>query len=225
MGCDIHMMAEIKSRGGWSAVGRIFKSSRKEIPTMYYDKDSFDSLGEWGAQYSFEPYDGRNYTLFGFLADVRNGYGFAGIDTGDAIKPISEPRGVPKDASGVFKAWSEYWSPDAHSHSWFTLKELLDADWNQEITKRGVVTEQEYKIFKKNGKPQEWSVAAMGRNIITISESHYKDLIREEGVEYRIQIEWKEKLSEYCKDFIKSIKQLEKLGSPEEVRIVFFFDN
>lgn len=38
---------------------------------------------------------GRHYQLFAVLAGVRNGTGFAGVVTGEAVKPISEPRGYP----------------------------------------------------------------------------------------------------------------------------------
>lgn len=36
----------------------------------------------------------RHYQLFAMLAGVRNGTGFAGVKTGEPVKPISEPRGV-----------------------------------------------------------------------------------------------------------------------------------
>lgn len=39
----------------------------------------------------------RHYQLFAALAGVRNGYGFAGVPTGEWVKPISSPRGLPKD--------------------------------------------------------------------------------------------------------------------------------
>ena len=37
----------------------------------------------------------RHYQLFAVLAGVRNGFGFAGVPTGEAVMPISEPRGFP----------------------------------------------------------------------------------------------------------------------------------
>ncbi len=40
-----------------------------------------------------------NYRAFFVLADVRNGYTFAGMDSGDPVIPISYPRGFPKDMS------------------------------------------------------------------------------------------------------------------------------
>jgi len=45
----------------------------------------------------FEWYGDRNYNAFAILADVRNGYGFAGCDTGDGFVPISTPKGFPDD--------------------------------------------------------------------------------------------------------------------------------
>lgn len=47
----------------------------------------------------------RHYQLFAVLADVRNGTGFAGVKTGDAVEPISEPRGYPLD---FVRAIAEY---------------------------------------------------------------------------------------------------------------------
>lgn len=66
-------------------------------------------------------YRGRNYSLFSRLADVRS-YG-----DGTAI---SEPRGVPDDASDAYLYIVEQWKGDGHSHSYFTLTELLEHDWS-----------------------------------------------------------------------------------------------
>jgi len=41
--------------------------------------------------------DDRNYDTFAVYANVRNGHGFAGVKTGEAWEPISEPRGFPDD--------------------------------------------------------------------------------------------------------------------------------
>ena len=75
MGCDIHIFAEIKDSEGWKKVGKVFENP-------YYDPDrpnKIDDDGyEWNAPLIDEPYSGRNYDLFGILANVRNGSGFAG---------------------------------------------------------------------------------------------------------------------------------------------------
>jgi hypothetical protein len=66
-------------------------------------------------------YSGRNYSLFEKLANVRS-YG-----EGNAI---AEPRGVPEDASDAYLYIVEQWKGDGHSHSYFTLAELLEHDWS-----------------------------------------------------------------------------------------------
>lgn len=53
----------------------------------------------------------RHYFLFGILANVRNGYGFAGCSTGDWIVPIDLPRGIPNDLKDVLKSSNESTSP------------------------------------------------------------------------------------------------------------------
>ena len=63
----------------------------------------------------------RNYYLFSILADVRN--------YGNTITPLSYPKGLPKDVSPILKYFSDVEGSDAHSHSYFTLAELLAVDW------------------------------------------------------------------------------------------------
>lgn len=46
------------------------------------------------------------------------------------FKPLSEPKGLPEDASPEVRAVFERWGNDAHSATWFTVKELLVADWS-----------------------------------------------------------------------------------------------
>ena len=58
---------------------------------------------------------GRSYTLFATLAGVR----------GD--DPIEYPKGIPEDCSLEYKELCDVWEGDGHSHSYFTLRELLDA--------------------------------------------------------------------------------------------------
>lgn len=57
-----------------------------------------------GSGQDVQPYHGRNYDVFAILADVRNGRGFAGIETGDGFVPIlgfgeAALRGLPDDLS------------------------------------------------------------------------------------------------------------------------------
>lgn len=69
----------------------------------------------------------RNYSAFGFLAGVRN-Y--------SAIKPISEPRGIPSYTSPEVLAQYKEWDTDAHTPSWLLLSELNAIDYEQSIEDR-----------------------------------------------------------------------------------------
>ena len=89
MGCDIHSYVEYrdKASGLWKMV-RIYVPYRWEP----------ERLG------LVEPYNGRNYERFSLLAGVR---GFA--------TPISEPRGIPQDASDGVRC--EYESAEDWIHT------------------------------------------------------------------------------------------------------------
>lgn len=186
MGCDIHIFAEIRKGDKWEKVGDVFPCT--------------DWAGKPTGKFTDEPYDGRNYTLFALLAGVRN--------RERNIKPIKQcPYSIPPDASeGVIKE-RDYWQGDGHSHSWYTLKELLDYDWSQGYTESGIVATSVAEEYRKTGKkPESW---CQGTNA--------KDVER---------LEWPESYSEMCDNFItQTIPALQALGSPEDVRIVFWFDN
>lgn len=132
MGCDIHFYTEKKVNGKWESADKLSKNK-------YYDKNDPDGEQEFEIAYGDRLYDGRNYNLFAILADVRNGRGFAGDDTGDGFKPISDPKGLPEDCCDFIKGQCETWGGDGHSHSYFTVKELLEYDWTQKTTIRTIM--------------------------------------------------------------------------------------
>jgi hypothetical protein len=178
--------------------------------------------------------------LFAILADVRNGYGFAGCDTGDGFKPIAEPRGLPEDVSPGVKKMSDYWDCDGHSHSYFTLKELLDYDWEQTTSHRGWVSEEVYKQFKETGDPYPCSGGVGGSKVVYLTNEEMDRLIdgslqREADKHYYTQIQWQVTYAECCRGFIEgTIPKLKELAKPnryqddidpDTVRIVVWFDN
>ncbi len=118
MGCDIHFYVERK-------VDNVWCSADRWEPNPDADEEGQPSLT---ITYSERFYSDRNYDLFSILADVRNGSGFAGCDTGDGFVPIDEPRGLPADVSEEVLADSISWNGDGHSHSWFTVAELFEYD-------------------------------------------------------------------------------------------------
>jgi hypothetical protein len=121
------------------------------------------------------PWEGRNYRLFAILADVRNGSGFAGVDTGDRIEPISDPRGVPSDAHPETRDFLESYGVDGHSHSWFTLAELEDYDWGKGTVERGIVNAGEYEelLNEGGGEPTAWSGGVSGSSCVTFDADAY----------------------------------------------------
>lgn len=161
MGCDIHHVIEAREPGGpWRAVW--------PDPVERYDDGTGDirlpretPLSLW-----------RNYTLFAALAGVRN-Y--------DDLVPIAKPRGMPEDATELFRELHATYGIDAHSCSWVTLGELEAYDWGQ--PRRPVLT--------MTGAMQIGTVG------------HW------------IGDGWPERFS----------AELRRFGGPDDVRLVFFFDN
>jgi hypothetical protein len=131
MGCDIHLAVERRVRY-LSQPNDTWERAERVVPSRWSGEGM--EREDW--------YDNRNYSLFAILAGVRNGSGFAGTDLGDPVVPISEPRGVPEDVSDEVRKEIEQWDIDGHSHSWFTIGELLAFDWDQKITHRAWVRRQ-----------------------------------------------------------------------------------
>lgn len=123
MGCDIHTYVEQRESDGWVRV-------------------------EWNGgidRYGYtvtEPFDWRDYGMYGWLADVRNS---------SAVPPISQPRGLPDDVSAQVRLHHEEWGWDAHSASWLTVDELLAFDYEATFEDRR---------YRKQVGPKSWDGAA-----------------------------------------------------------------
>lgn len=103
MGCDIHDYVEVRKNGKWEKVGKIF-------PNPYHDEKKetkiYDDY-EWNARLIEHPFHVRSYDTFAILANVRNGSGFAGCNTGNGFISFPHHRGLPADVSeGVLKKYS-----------------------------------------------------------------------------------------------------------------------
>ena len=172
MGCDLQSFAERKLNGKWLKV----------------EEDS-------------EPFNWRSYSMFGFLANVRN-Y--------DCCEPISEPKGWPEDSvfldsmdeDDFFEFFEDKPMTNkecieryAHSWSYLTLKELLDFDYDKTFWNR---RDSQTKYYEDG---TSFTVGAG---------------LAEEGeiVSYRENL---------GTEFFKQLEELKQFGDPEDVRVVFWF--
>jgi hypothetical protein len=234
MGCDIHLYVEAKRNGKWVNVDE-YEIAHPDT-TYSYEK----------IKYPY--YDGRNYDLFAILADVRNGHGFAGIKTGEGFNPISEPKGLPVDISLEVLHKADEWEGDGHSHSWHTVADLLAYDWTQTTKKQGVADALTYYHWKRfepeyGEGPESYSGSISGGNVKVVSEEEMKSLIKtiddstdsyreaEDRVSRELSrtycaVSWEIPYYDAAPYFCShTIPRLLRLGKPEDVRIVFWFDN
>lgn len=112
MGCDIHTFVERRkpSSDQWELVlpspeEREYRFSKEGE----YDKD-LDYRASW--------FDQRNYTLFGYLNNVRS------TPVVEPLTAVTGWSGFPKDMSSSLAAIVERWKPDLHSPFHATLPEM-----------------------------------------------------------------------------------------------------
>lgn len=109
MGCDIHMYCEYKHKHG--------QEKPKWVSADHYRVNPHYGVYEDESQWEvIHLYDDRWYRLFGILAGVRD----------YEVKPIAEQRGIPSDCCKEIKKECDDYGCDGHSHSYLTLKELMD---------------------------------------------------------------------------------------------------
>lgn len=100
MGCDIHMYKEKKVNGQWVTA----------------DKGWADEYDEGVNDVPYENrFTGRDYALFGLLADVRGETGFN-----------QRERGLPFNMCKELMLLSKSYGEDGHSHSFMYLEEMKD---------------------------------------------------------------------------------------------------
>lgn len=141
-----------------------------------------------------------------------------------------------------YSEWVEYGksatSPDYHSASWFTVAELLAYDWDQITMHRGVITLKQYEEckVKDGGQPVGgWSGAISGPRIVTIDEDVADQVLAGntppeiQGMDIHVNYHWTEPYRTSAQHFIDvtipALLSQSPTANPEEVRIVFWFDN
>ena len=155
---------------------------------------------------------GRHYLLFGWLANVRNGLGFAGCDTGDALRPLALPRGLPEDVIRAKEPETEYqWeSPEwdeyhrcggadygDHSYSWLTSTEIIEGSKQlSPYNRRGIISIAEYVAWDKKTPLESWSGGIWGKGHRTVDQVELTgQMIRGQlygdALNKQIESEWK----------------------------------
>lgn len=212
MGTDIHMVVQRKNEQG-----------KWEDVAHNYD-------------------EGRDYTLFAWLGDVRNGTGFAGVPTHNRIDPLSSNRGLPHDfevtgdpeegsachpitsldVMGEYRR--KYHVPGEpmeiwmgyHDYSWLTADEILSVK-PPRIIRTGVVGREFYDKWDGESAPDGWSGGIWGRGLVISNPSEITDATT------HVQIEWLEETEESLRYFVDEVRLLKELHG--EVRFVFGFDS
>lgn len=240
MGCDIHLFVEANIKGRWR---RLFP------PEWYWDEvDRSVNFPDWLAEWRekrrrYVWYGDRNYDAFAILADVRNAVGFAGVQTAShRLVPLSEPRGWPPDVGiEVMARRADVVDEDDesgdvtdgdHSHSWCTLQELLEYDWEQVVEHTGYVEATEYLRWKQHKRPASWCGGVSGRDVRIVSNSEMERLIAAGDTQWvYTEVTWVETYADaagrlYSKLIPALVKIAEDMGvGPEDVRLVYSFDS
>lgn len=218
MGTDIWSFAEVRDdQGVWWRMGESLFPDPRYTP------------GVWEETHAPEPIIGRNYQLFAFLADVRNGYefasladvrngyGFAGVLTGTPIVPISEPRGIPADTSSDELSGVEF-----YAQTFLTVGDLDSANWDTPVRREGVVERDEYESIRDTGfarTPQRWAGGATRRAVTT------EQADRGESPGSPVKYYWESTMARECSWFVEKVMPvLRTLGAPQDVRVVMAFD-
>ncbi len=185
----------------------------------------------------------RHYQLFAVLADVRNGYGFAGITTGEIVKPIAERRGFPLDflivdedqhpvelTAHIDPRRRQYRDPEDdlsvwmgdHSHSWLSGEEMLA--WYAaapSVTKTGILGRDAYAEWDGVSEPSSYCGGVSGGDIIVINDN----AIEKESKSgwNHIRCHWESKLGGELSYFFDEVQRL--VHEHGKVRFVFGFDS
>lgn len=209
MGCDIHFFAEYRkdANSPWEFLpapddGLDYEAENPEAAHPYrFGVNKTDVPGYkpgydyryWSPEETDPPslrdwFDDRNYSLFGMLANVRNGRGFAGCDMGDAVEPIlpaPHTRGWPPDCCPELEAER---ANIEHTPTWLTVAEMqayFDRKRSESRILRGVVPGSVYEKLRDKGTlPESWSGGISGKQIVVVAPAIY-DLIDKKKITHK----------------------------------------
>jgi hypothetical protein len=243
MGCDIHICVELREHADspWQEINpekwHWWSQEHGDVFTDTHDPPKLPlPEGQTWLDFGNRWYRDRNYTAFGILAGVRS----------HSVEPILEPRGLPSDVCDSIRA--QAWGSDWHSHSYYTVEDLLAFDWHEEHQHEGYVDISRYLEFKKGelpwmyyteedvgtGKFRVVSIeeleAGLASGEFTLPKDKWRHRFNDSKLEYLlnpyVKIKWTESYKyKIGKGYWGLIESLKLLGEPENVRMVFWFDN
>lgn len=227
MGTDIHAAIEFFHDDAWHAY---------MFANKYYGK--YENEPMLTAKLPLD----RDYDMFGILANVRNGRGFAGCLLGDGFVPMSDNRGIPIDISPEA---TDVLS-NAHSATWVSLVEILTYDWTRNVNKYGVVSAVQFEEWDRmkewNPGPSSFCGGVSGGLTRHITEAEMRTYVntQKSGKEWKIaiaefdpnlycQITWNESYAKSGEQlWTKVLPVMLKLATEygqENVRMIMDFDS
>jgi hypothetical protein len=203
-----------------------------DIHCVWQKKNKDNSWTDIQANYD----EDRHYYLFAWLADVRNGFGFAGVRTHEPLVPIAEPRGLPADfqvdedyyhtaSRETYPKWRldyhekgepyNVWLGE-HSHSWLTWDEILLAEQPKDNIKTGIITIAEFKEWDKKTPPESYCGGISGHSIVVA-----ENINSITPATTHVRVQWIDNSClQYFIDIVQALKNEHGKG-----RLVFGFDS
>lgn len=204
MGTDIHLYTEVKKHINGKEMW--VNCDLWEINPYYRYGDDEDK--KYDRELSLVSLFGdRNYQVFGILADVRG--------TGNPI--ISEPKGLPNDVSDIVKEESDNWDSDGHSHSYLTLREMVEyLEKHPKIKYKGYISPDDARKLAKTGQiPTAW-VEFVNPSLGWVHREWEVD----SPIKYLV-----EKMRKRYRKIAYVSPDAQTPEDEEKIRIVFWFDN
>jgi hypothetical protein len=208
MGTDINIYLETNRNGKWEPIPEPTVrewSKGKKIPV-----DDIRMM------------DSRPYQLFAALAGVCQDHLRHTLYA--VVEPIAEPRGLPDDMNDLYKQYFSgttdfviYPSGNRFGHTWLMLQEIIDYDWDgQFVTQWAYVKNEFANLFQRESPFPE--AFPNGEEIYFVLPNR----LQEPGT---TEVSWMTSYRDYVGCSEAFIEELLKFGFPNEIRVIFWFDN
>jgi hypothetical protein len=230
MGTDMHMMVEISQDGEpWRLLMPmpIAHKCPRNYAMFALLADVRNSAGRipavWMEEHQHtDEASGREFTIPGHWYDVEDG-------GQERIIPIDAPRGVPDDATLEWQANVLIWQQKSNSveTTWLTAEEILGANWDQVVIRKGIVMEADYIELTETGKTPDMHVGGFGgEGALEVSEEEYAEGKRGERATL-VRAHWTEgPLRAMVPGFLTMVQGIvESKGDSTKVRFMLLFES